>query len=776
MSQSSRRGKSRTPGGQQPRSASGGRNKPPRDPHYAREAAKYANPVPSREFILSILEKSHGPMDHPALCKALSLGSADEAEALRRRLVAMCRDGQLVENRRGGFVPLQKADVLKGRVIGHREGFGFLRPERGGDDLYLNAREMRLVFDGDTALVRARETDKRGRTEATIVEVLERAHKQLVGRFFQEGDVGYVRPDSLRITQDILVPSPAQLGARHGQMVSVTIEQHPDHKRMAIGRITEVLGDHLDPGMEIQVAVRNHGIPWEWPDDVEAEAAAIPDTVQTKDKARRIDLRHLPLVTIDGEDARDFDDAVHCTPRKGGGWTLYVAIADVSHYVTPGSPLDREAELRATSVYFPGSVVPMLPEKLSNGLCSLNPHLDRLCMVCEMQVNRSGRVTAYRFYEAVMHSVARLTYTIVAAMLDNTHADHASLCASHAAVLPHVQQLHALFHAFRQARQARGAIDFETQETRILFSENRKIERIVPVVRNDAHKLIEECMLAANTCAAKLLEKSGLPALFRVHHGPSEEKLRTLRSFLGERRLDLGGGNDPTPADYQRLLHAVTDRDDVNLIQTMLLRSMSQAVYQPDNTGHFGLGYEEYAHFTSPIRRYPDLLVHRAIRYVIRNQPELKEVMPADKATKLPKTKIYPYDEKRMEGLGAHCSACERRADDASRDVVAWLKCEYLLEHVGRTFDGVIATVTSFGLFVELKDLYIEGLVHVTMLKRDYYHFDAAGQRLVGERTGETYRLGDVVTVRVIRVDLDDRKIDLELIATQRRASRKGKR
>jgi ribonuclease R len=746
------------------------------DPHFEREAAKYSNPVPSREFILSILEKSHGPMDHTALCKALTLKSADDMEALRRRLVAMCRDGQLLQNRREGFVPVQKADVIKGRVIGHREGFGFLHPEKGGDDLYLNAREMRLAFDGDLVLARVRETDRRGRTEATIVEVLERAHQQLVGRCFEEGGIMYVTPDSTRITQDILIPPTARLDARHGQMVSVTIEQYPDHKRPAVGRILEVLGEHLDPGMEIQVAVRNHGIPWEWPDEVETEAANIPETVQSKDKAKRVDLRSIPLVTIDGEDARDFDDAVYCEPRKGGGWRLIVAIADVSHYVQPGKPLDREAELRATSVYFPGSVVPMLPEKLSNGLCSLNPHIDRLCMVCDMTINRSGRVAGFRFYEAVMYSHARLTYTAVASILDTTAADHEKNTHTFSSVVPHLKNLHNLYLAMRLARDARGAIDFETQETRIIFSESRKIERIIPVVRNEAHKLIEECMLAANTCAANLLEKSKLPALFRVHEGPSEEKLRRLRSFLGERGLDLRGGDDPTPADYQQLLQSVASREDANLIQTMLLRSMSQAVYQPDNIGHFGLDYPSYAHFTSPIRRYPDLLVHRAIRYLIRNQPDMKEVEMSPGAAKLPKAKIYPYDAGRMDSLGVHCSACERRADEASRDVVAWLKCEYLLEHVNKTFDGVVTAVTSFGLFVELKDLYIEGLVHVTMLKRDYYTFDQPGQRLIGERTREAYHLGDCVTVRVIRVDLDDRKIDLELMATQRKPGRKDKR
>ncbi len=734
------------------------------DPHFSREAEKYSNPIPSREYILELLENSRGPLDHPALCEALGLHDEEQVEALRRRLGAMCRDGQLLQNRRNGFVPTRKADLVKGRVLAHRDGFGFLRPETGEKDLYLGPREMRLVFDGDTVLASPRGMDKRGRVEAAIVEVLERAHSQLAGRFFEEEGVCYVKPDSTRIQQDIAIPQHFRNGAQSGQMVVVAIEHYPDQKRMAVGRVIEVLGEHLDPGMEIRIAVHNHGIPWQWPQAVEEEAAAIADTVLARDKKHRVDLRQLPLVTIDGEDARDFDDAVYCEPRKGGGWTLYVAIADVSHYVTPKSALDREAEHRATSVYFPGSVVPMLPEKLSNGLCSLNPHVDRLCMVCEMQVSAAGRVSKFRFYEGLMHSQARFTYTTVAQIIGEQGKQHSVVRQQHAALVPHIDNLYSLYLALRAARDVRGAIDFETQETRIVFGEDRKIEKIVPVVRNEAHKLIEECMLAANTCAATLLEKQKIPALFRVHEGPSEEKLKSLRSFLGELGLNLGGGSKPRPANYQALLAEVADRSDARLVQTMLLRSMSQAVYQPDNIGHFGLDYPSYAHFTSPIRRYPDLLVHRAIRFLIRNRPELKQVQCVEGAPKIPQKNIYPYDDAAMDALGVHCSGCERRADEASRDVVAWLKCEYLLQHVGDEFEGVINAVTSFGLFVELKDLYIEGLVHITMLKRDYYHYDAAGQRLVGERTREVYRLGDSVRVRVMRVDLDERKIDLQLL------------
>ena len=751
------------------------KSKQTKDPHFERESGKYENPIPSREFIIELLENSKGPLDHPALCEAMHIHTEDGIEALRRRLGAMCRDGQLVQNRRDGYVPLQKTDVIKGRVLGHRDGFGFLRPESGGDDLYLSAREMRLVFDGDIALVRARGVDKRGRVEGSVVEVLERAHKQIAGRYYEEDGIAYVRPDNTRINQDIAIPASGRQGANHGQMVSVEIEQYADNRRMATGRVTEVLGEHLAPGMEIQIAVRNHGIPWEWPDAVQSEADTLSDTVLESDKAHRVDIRHLPLVTIDGDDARDFDDAVYCEPRKNGGWTLLVAIADVSHYVMPGSALDKEAQHRATSVYFPGSVVPMLPEKISNGLCSLMPKVDRLCMVCEMSISTAGRVTGFQFYEGIMYSHARFTYDTVAKLLDPAHAEYATLREQHQALNGPVDTLYSLYKTLRAARDERGAIDFETQETRIIFSDDRKIERIIPVVRNVAHKVIEECMLAANTCAARLLDKQDIPALFRVHEGPGEEKLKTLRTFLGELGLNLGGGSKPRPADYQAIMQQITEREDARLIQTMLLRSMSQAVYQPENIGHFGLDYPSYTHFTSPIRRYPDLLVHRAIRHLIRNQPDLKQVRTVEGATSIPLKKIYPYDAAAMDALGVQCSACERRADEASRDVVQWLKCEYLLDHVGLAFDGVIAAVTSFGLFVELKDIYIEGLVHVTMLKKDYYHFDPAGQRLVGERTRETYRLGDSVKVQVIRVDLDDRKIDLELLSTSKK-SRKAEK
>lgn len=758
------------------------------DPFAAREAEKYDRPIPSRELILEVLEKAAGPLNHAQLCRELGLADDEEqVEALRRRLRAMERDGQLMRNRRDAYCLVAKLDLIRGRVQGHRDGFGFVIPEDGSDDLYLSSRQMSVVFDGDEVLVRESGVDRRGRREGAIVEVLAHNTQQIVGRFFLQGDVGAVSPENPRVNHDILIPRGDSLDARDGQYVMVVITQQPDWRNKPRGRVVEVLGDHMAPGMEVDVAIRSYDIPFQWPDAALAEAQALAPEPSEEDKQHRIDIRQLALVTIDGEDARDFDDAVYCEPKKGGGWRLWVAIADVSHYVRPGSALDREAQLRGNSVYFPDRVVPMLPEALSNGLCSLKPKVDRLCMVCEMTISATGKLTGSRFFEGVMHSRARLTYNIVAAMLDPAHADHQKWRTQYQEVVPHVEELHRLYVALRQARDERGAIDFETVETKVVFSRDRKIERIVPVVRNDAHKLIEECMLAANVATAKLLQKLELPALYRVHEGPPAEKLTALRQFLGELRLNLGGGTKPTPGDYQAVLAQVQDRPDLNVIQTVMLRSLSQARYQAENEGHFGLHYPAYTHFTSPIRRYPDLLVHRALRFLVRGGGGGKGVLgflrgsrsgllPAKGAKPLPAQAIYPYGQAELAALGEQCSATERRADEATRDVMAWLKCEYLQDRVGEVFEGTVTAVTNFGLFVELVDIYVEGLVHVSALASDYYHFDPVKHRLLGEKSGRSYQLGDRVTVQVTRVDLDDRKIDLELVAGSSRGERRAQR
>lgn len=747
-----------------------------KDPHAEREAQKYEQPIPSREFILDFLEQAEGPLNRNQLTKALSLKDYQDVEALRRRLKAMERDGQLMRNRKGAYGLVDKMDLVRGKVSAHRDGYGFVMPVDGGDDLYLNSRQMSTVFDGDEVICRSAGVDHRGKQEAVVVEVIVRNTQQLVGRLFDENGVVFVSPDNARINHDILIPRDQVGDATVEQYVMVEITAQPGWRSPPTGRVVEVLGDHMAPGMEIDVAIRAHNIPHEWPEAAVQEAQALAAEPTEADKQGRIDLRQLPFVTIDGEDARDFDDAVYCEAKKSGGWRVWVAIADVSHYVKVGSALDQEAYVRGNSVYFPERVVPMLPEALSNGLCSLKPEVDRLCMVCEMTISAAGKISGYQFFEGVMHSHARLTYTAVGAMLDETHPDSKPFRKQYPSILPHLQQLHALYKVLRKARSQRGAIDFETTETRIVFGQDRKIDSIVPVVRNDAHKLIEECMLAANVATAKFLDKHKVDALFRVHEGPTEQKLESLRKFLGELALDLRGGDKPGPDDYQQLLAQLNERPDAHIVQTMMLRSLRQAVYQPDNLGHFGLNYDAYAHFTSPIRRYPDLLVHRAIRHIVRSKTESKHVRRVESAKPIPAKHIYPYQMQDLLAAGEQCSMTERRADDATREVVSWLKCEYLQDRVGDQFEGVISAVTGFGLFVELVGVYVEGLVHVSSLDSDYYHFDPVKQRLVGERTGSVYQLGDSVQVLVARVSLDEKKIDLELIAGSSRAKRRADR
>lgn len=748
-----------------------------RDPHADREAQKYENPIQSREYILDHLRQRGAPATHETLCQELGQTSEEGIEALRRRLIAMCRDGQMICNRKGRYLPIDEADLVTGHVSGHKDGFGFLMPDDGGSDLFLSARQMRQVFHGDRVAARVESVDDRGRREGKIVEVLEHKTTQTVGRLFRESGISFVVPENPRINNEIMVAEEDCGKARHGQYVVVDILRQPTVRAKPTGRVVEVLGEHMAPGMEIEVAIRSYDIPHAWPPEVGRQAAAIPEEVREDDKQNRVDIRHLPLVTIDGEDARDFDDALYCERRPRGGYRLIVAIADVSHYVRPGSPLDEEAVNRGNSVYFPDHVVPMLPEKLSNGLCSLNPGVDRLCMVADMTISAAGRISNYTFYQAVMHSHARLTYNKVSQMLEHPDTDHGiSLCQLYSDILPQLHDLYDLYKVFRKARTERGAIDFETTETRVIFDANRKIEEIVPVVRNDAHKIVEECMLCANVATARFLKKYKVPALYRVHDAPAEERLQAVRLFLGELGLQLGGGDKPTSADYQELLDSIRERPDAHVIQMVMLRSLSQAVYSPDESGHFGLGFASYTHFTSPIRRYPDLIVHRAIKSIVHREENAKDVVhPPQRDAELAE---YPYDQARMVQLGEHCSMTERRADDATRDVMAWLKCEFLREHVGETYDGVIAAVVPFGFFVELEGIYIEGLVHISTLAGDYYHHDAAKHRLVGERTSTSFQLGDSVRVQVVRVDLDDRKIDLELVSepTRRSGARKGGR
>lgn len=738
------------------------RKSPPKDPNYAKELAKYDNPIPSREFILQIIREQNSPMSREEIFAALGIFEGEQQEAMRRRLRAMENDGQLVFTKRKCYALPEKLDLLKGMVIGHREGFGFLQVEGKKEDFFIPNVQMQKVMHGDYVLAQPNGVDRKGRPEVRIVRVLEASKKQIVGRFFLEQGIGYVVPDDSRITRDILIPDNARLGARMGQVVVVELHPRTVPFFQPIGKITEILGENMAKGMEVEIAIRKHDIPHSFPSAVEKQLKKWAEDVPEEAKHGRVDLRDLPLVTIDGEDARDFDDAVFCQ-KQGKGWKLWVAIADVSYYVRPKSALDTEAYNRGNSVYFPNRVVPMLPEKLSNGLCSLNPQVDRLCMVCEITLSAKGKMTDYRFYEAVMNSHARLTYNKVAKILEKDTV----LCERYASLVPHLQDLHDMYQALVKARQQRGAIEFETIESKFIFNALGRIERIEPVVRNDAHKIIEECMILANIASANFMEKHQEPALYRIHAVPSEEKLTAFRSFLAECGLSLSGGSKPTPTDYAQLLEQIKQRPDHELIQTMLLRSMSQAVYSADNIGHFGLALEEYAHFTSPIRRYPDLTLHRGIKYLLAKQKGSKR--------KTTDTGGYHYKLDEMDVFGAHCSSTERRADDATREVADWLKCEYMQDHVGEVFDGVISSVTGFGFFVRLNDLFIDGLVHISGLANDYYLFDMPKQRLIGENSGMIFRLGDTVKVRVEAVSLEQKQIDFSLISSERKPRRSGK-
>ncbi|PMH42366.1 ribonuclease R [Vibrio sp. 10N.286.49.B3] len=737
------------------------------DPFAAREAQNYENPVPSREFILEFLTGANVPMNRNDIFETLGLSGEEQYEGLRRRLRAMERDGQLVFTRRQCYALPDKLEMIKGYVIGHKDGYGWVRPEGSigkDNDVVLAHHQMKTLIHGDLVLVQPSGTDKRGRKEGRLVRILEARETKLVGRFFMEFGYSYVVADDSRISQDILIPDEHKGGARMGNVVVIEVTDRGSRSRGMTGKVVEVLGENMAPGMETQIAIRSHQIPCEWPSEVDKQIENLGEEVPEEAKQGRVDLRDLPLVTIDGEDARDFDDAVHCQALPEGGWRLWVAIADVSYYVRPKTALDNEAIKRGNSVYFPSQVVPMLPEVLSNGLCSLNPQVDRLCMVCEMTISAHGKLAGYKHYEAVMNSHARLTYNKVHDILEGDQ----ELRTRYEAQVPHLEELHKMYKVLKKTRDARGAIEFETIETKFIFNAERKIDRIEPVIRNDAHKLIEECMILANIASASLVEKAKEAALYRIHETPSEERLTGFRSFLGELGLPLGGGLEPSPTDYADLMKVVAQREDKELIQTMLLRSMKQAVYNPHNAGHFGLALERYAHFTSPIRRYPDLLLHRAIKYLIAK--ETGNVIDNGSATG-----GHHYSFEDMDFYGEQCSMTERRADDATREVNDWLKCEYMQDHVGDELDGVIANVTGFGFFVRLTDLHIDGLVHISSLANDYYQFDPIGQRLVGESFGNVYRLGDVVKVKVLAVNLDDRQIDFEISGTNRKKRGEGK-
>ena len=725
-----------------------------KDPFRERDDSRHAFRIPSRGFVLKVLEEWGEPLSFRELARTLDLKGA-ERTAMQRRLEAMVRDGQLIRNRADEYCLMNHIPIVAGRVIGHRDGFGFVVPDDGSPDIYLGSRQMQEVMHGDRVAVRIKGKDRRGRPEGSLVEVLERKTEEIVGRFFKESGLGFVVPDNSRVTQHITIAPRDTAGAKNGQIVLAKILEPPTRHSQPIGRIAKILGQDDDPGMETEIAIHAHNLPHKWPKKALAEARAFGKEVKAGAKRGRVDLRELPLVTIDGADARDFDDAVYCEPTRTG-WKLIVAIADVAAYVRPGSALDREAVKRGTSVYFPNSVIPMLPEALSNGLCSLNPKVDRLCMVCEMRVSREGRVTRASFYEGLMRSAARLTYGQVAAMLLDADT---KLRRRFREVVPHLENLHDVFKALLRARRKRGALDFDIPEVRMRFDARGRIEAVEPYVRSDAHRLIEECMIAANVQAAKFLGRRRLPTLYRVHEGPDPDRVEELRSFLGALDLKLSAARKPLPKHYSSLIGKVAKRPDKVLIETVMLRSLALAVYKPTNVGHFGLALEDYAHFTSPIRRYPDLLVHRGIKHALAGG----------------KVNDFTYSRGQMERLGEDCSRRERRAEEATREAMDWLKCEFMQDKVGEEFDGLITGVTDFGLFVQLDGIQVEGLIHVTALSRDYYQHDRVHHRLVGERTGKVYRLTDPIRVRVLRADLEERKIDFEPVEGKR-SGRRGLR
>ena len=712
-----------------------------KDPYFARELEKYDEPIPSREYIIQVLNEYGRPVIKSLLFKLLEIRKKSQQKALMFRLRAMVRDGQIMLDRKERICLINRTTLEKGRIQAHAEGMGFFIPENKQPDMVLSAREMKAVMHGDIVLAYRSGVDKKGRGEARVHEILQRAVHTIAGRLVEKQGIYYVEPEHKFIFQDILIPAENMLTAQAGQMVVVKILEYPALHSMAIGRIEKVLGDYLDPGLEIDVALLNYNIPHAFAGDVISETHLIAKEVRAQDIIGRRDLRHLPFVTIDGEDAKDFDDAVCCQVLNSGKYRLWVAIADVSHYVRQNSVIDKEASVRGNSVYFPGRVVPMLPEALSNGICSLNPQVDRLCMVAEMVINSQGQITSPRFYRAVINSKQRLIYEDVSACLKANAALHLA-----SEVWGMLQELFKLYQALSAARLARGAIELDSIETKVIFDTDKKIKKIVPVERGDAHRIIEECMLAANVAVASFIAKHGRSSVYRVHDKPDIEKLKVLQTYLGEFGIECRFNEKTQPKQFQQILDKIRVRPEKQVLETVMLRSLKQAVYSIANLGHFGLGYKVYTHFTSPIRRYPDLLVHRILGEIIDNLEQ------------------HNYSDEQLEGLAQHCSVTERRADEATRDVLTWLKCIYMQDKVGQTFDGTITAVTSFGLFVTIKDVFVEGLVHVTALKNDYYIFDALRHQLIGERTSTKYHLGDAIRVLVARVDSDARKIDFDLV------------
>ncbi|MDA0681441.1 MAG: ribonuclease R [Proteobacteria bacterium] len=696
--------------------------------------------------MLDFLRESGRPLKAEEIFGEFGLGGQKVRSQLLEKLRSMVSAGQIIENRRGEFCLIERLNLVTGKVSGHRDGFGFVARDDLGDDIYLSAREMRSLFDGDRVAIKITGEDRRGRPEGKLVEVLERGVREIAGQFIRERGIGVVIPDNPKVSHRVLIAKGAAGNAKHGQIVVVRILDYPTHVEQATGEIVRIIGHPDDKGIATDIAIQSHAIPTDWPRAVVEQAETFGANVPSAAKKNRVDLRDTNLMTIDGADARDFDDAVFCEP-SGKGFRVLVAIADVAHYVEQGTPLDKQAIRRGTSVYFPDRVVPMLPEALSNGLCSLNPKVDRLCLVCEMRVEPDGKVSKSKFFEAVMRSAARLTYSEVGDFFTGETKDHIPL-----ELRKNLEHLHEVYQAFATNRRKRGAVELDIPQTQIEMGKNGSVRSIKAVIRNDAHRLIEECMIAANVQAAKFLRANKIPGLYRVHAKPNPDRFDDLRLYLVSLGLKVPHPDHIQPRDFSRMIDQVRDRPDSAAISMAMLRSMSHAEYTPKNIGHFGLALDAYAHFTSPIRRYPDLLVHRAIRHIVRGG----------------KAGNYGYDGSLMEHLGSVCSAHERRAEEATREVEGWLKCQYMEDKVGEQFPGVITGVTSFGAFVQIPELQIDGLVHVTSLASDYYQFDAGSQSLIGQRTGKRYRLGDQLEIVVAKVDLDTKRIDFNLVEESR--------
>ncbi len=718
-----------------------------RDPQYTAEQGRYEEPIPSRELILNELRAAEEPLDVQDLARRLGVRKRALVDALDKRLGAMARDRQLQRKRRDRYAPADDFGEVTGTISAHRDGYGWLAPEDGSKDLHVEQREMRDVMHGDRVRARVSADDGRGRRSGVVLEVLERGVRELAGRFEDAGEMCFVMPEDPRFRMRMMVPAEHRGEAKHGDLVVVRLADgggKPGRGRgTPMAQVVRVLNAKSAADLAAELAIVTHNLPREWPEDVLAEAARWGATVAADDLQDRDDLRETPLVTIDGDDARDFDDAVYCEPVRGG-WRLLVAIADVSHYVRIGSALDREALTRATSVYFPDRVLPMLPEALSNELCSLKPEVDRLALVCEMRVDTDGEVKRARFCQAVIRSAARLTYTQVAAMLIGQDAE---LRSRYSHLLAHLEHLHAAYRVLRQARTRRGALDFDSPEIKVRLTGEGNVAALDVHARNDAHRLIEECMIAANIEAARFIGKRRLNSLYRVHGEPEERKVTELQRMLRALGIGVRFPERIGTRELEQVVKLIAGRPDASFIETLLIRSLPQAVYQSVNIGHFGLGLAEYTHFTSPIRRYPDLLVHRAIRHAVCRTNK----------------RDYPYSVEDMQRLGGECSTKERRADIASRDVMAYLKCDYMRAHVGDEFEAVITSVVDFGVFVQLANLQVDGLVHVSDLRGDYYVLDNAICAWVGKDTRTTYQLGQRVAVRLKRVDMAERQLDFEM-------------